>query len=913
MRPGLDSQAIVARFEAERQTLARMDHPHIARVVDGGMTDDGRPFFVMELVDGKPVTAYSHEKKLPLSARLNVFISICQAVQHAHQKGIIHRDLKPSNVLVAEYDGKPIAKIIDFGIARAVDRRTTLQTEAGMLVGTPEYMSPEQADPTGQDIDTRSDVYSLGVIVFELLTGETPLAQRPPLTPVYEVLRLIREVDSPAPSQRIPNPPREPGITANDVRGELDWITLKCLEKDRDRRYQTAEALAEDVQRYLDQQPVMAGPPSRIYRLRKFIQRNRGAVLAASLLLAALAAGIAATTWAMFKARAAEQTAATERDIAQAVRAFFQDDLLAQTDAFRQQRDGFSPNPNLTLREALDRAAERIPGKFDRHPLVEAGIRQTIGDAYSDIGVSASAEPHLLKAREIYRDELGADHPRSIGALRSLAKLRHHQGRNDEAKDLYADALDACRQTHGPDDLVTLDVMNQLAQVQMNRSDLVDAAAILTEARARAEGSLGPDHDTARVSRGLEGLLHAWRGEWNEAEPLFREKYEYHRNVLGAKHLETLRAASGLGMVWLELARFAEAEQILDDAIKGLETLAGDKHLSTVQARTYRSRLLHRKGDQVRAEKALRHSVEETRTVLGPDHRVTLSAQFSLAVLFSDLRRINESTGLFRETLNAQRRVLGDSHFETLLTISSYAAVCANSGRLEEAEPLLLESLEGKRKLLGANHPNTLQNQITLANFHAVRGNMDRATTTIADALERCRTHLPKDAEQTTSALRGMGLFVEQQGDLVRAEGLFRELADRQRPAGSETRGPYNNALHFLAQVLIKQRKFAEAEPFLREAIDGLTPTQKNVWFAPRLKSLLGMSLLGQDRYADAEPYLLEGYEGLVTHRARLQHGMKVYLPDTQAQIVQLYEKWGKTEAASEWRGKSASETEVAR
>jgi serine/threonine protein kinase/tetratricopeptide (TPR) repeat protein len=304
IKAGMDSAPVVARFEAERQALALMDHPHIARVFDGGTTASGRPFFVMELVKGTPITKYCDEHRLSPRERLELFVPVCQALQHAHQKGIIHRDIKPSNVLVAPCDGKPMVKVIDFGVAKAAGQRLTertLVTVFGMVVGTLEYMSPEQAELTNPDIDTRSDVYSLGVLLYELLTGSTPLTkQRLKETPLPELLRLIREEEPPRPSTRLSTTAAAPSVAANRgldpkrlsalVRGELDWIVMKALEKDRNRRYESASAFAADVQRYLDDEPVLACPPSAWYRLRKFVRRHKTALTVAGLILFVVAA-----------------------------------------------------------------------------------------------------------------------------------------------------------------------------------------------------------------------------------------------------------------------------------------------------------------------------------------------------------------------------------------------------------------------------------------------------------------------------------------------------------------------------------------------------------------------------------------------------------------------------------------------
>ncbi len=328
LRPGMDSAPILARFEAERQALAVMNHPNIARVLDGGVTEAGAPFFVMELVRGAAVTRYCHERRLALRERLGLFVGVCLAVQHAHQKGVIHRDLKPSNVLVVEYDGRPVPKVIDFGIAKATGVRLTEQTvvtQFGSVVGTLEYMSPEQAGTGQLDIDTRSDIYSLGVLLYELLTGTTPLyPQQREEASLLDLLCAIREEEPPRPSTRLStteelaviaaNRGVEPKKLAGLVQGDLDWIVMKCLEKDRTRRYETANALARDLERYLNEEPVEACPPSAGYRLRKFARKNRKLLLGATAFVLVLAAAAVVSAWQAVLARAAEQRALDARD-----------------------------------------------------------------------------------------------------------------------------------------------------------------------------------------------------------------------------------------------------------------------------------------------------------------------------------------------------------------------------------------------------------------------------------------------------------------------------------------------------------------------------------------------------------------------------------------------------------------------
>src|SRR5690242_19468651 len=324
IKPGMDSRQVIARFEAERQALALMDHVNIARVLDAGATDSGRPYFVMELVHGVPITTYCDDNRLTPRERLELFVPVCQAIQHAHQKGIIHRDIKPSNVLVTLYDGKPVPKVIDFGVAKATEQRLTertLFTQYGTMVGTLEYMSPEQAELNQLDVDTRSDIYSLGVLLYELLTGSTPLSHKRLKEAAYaEILRMIKEEEPPKPSTRLSDSGEalaslsaqrkmEPAKLTKLVKGELDWIVLKTLEKDRNRRYETASALAADVQRYLRDEQVLACPPSAWYRLRKFARRNRGPVAAGLALAALLVLRIVGTSIGLAWASQADRSA----------------------------------------------------------------------------------------------------------------------------------------------------------------------------------------------------------------------------------------------------------------------------------------------------------------------------------------------------------------------------------------------------------------------------------------------------------------------------------------------------------------------------------------------------------------------------------------------------------------------------
>jgi serine/threonine protein kinase/tetratricopeptide (TPR) repeat protein len=549
LKPGMDTRQVVARFEAERQALALMDHPNIARIFDGGETALGRPYFVMELVKGIPITDYCDQSQLTTRERLELFMHVCQAVQHAHQKGIIHRDLKPSNVLVTMHDGTPVVKVIDFGIAKATGQQLTektLFTNFAQLVGTPLYMSPEQAALSGLDVDTRSDIYSLGVLLYELLTGTTPFDKERFRTAGYdEIRRIIREDEPPRPSKRLSKSKRCQPLTpaqrhmdsaklAKLVRGELDWVVMKCLEKDRNRRYDTAADLAADIQRYLRHEPVLACTARPSYVLRKFVRRHRGLVAAVAVVLVVLLGGITATTIAYLQAEAAKRAEATQRieveqasAEARATADFLTYDLLAL------DPDAEAGRPNVTILEALDAAAPKIDRRLAGQPRVEAAVRNVIGATYRFHGQYEKAWPHLERAVGLRRSLLGPDHPATLATSHHLANVLHRQGKLAEADALCTTVLESRRK-----------------QLPAGHVDIASSLA-------------------------LAGLILTEKGEATRAEPLLRESLDSFRTALAENHWRTANARSLLGVCLSAQSRFAEAEPLLLASYQGLRNAHG--------------------------------------------------------------------------------------------------------------------------------------------------------------------------------------------------------------------------------------------------------------------------------------------------------------------------------------------------
>jgi tetratricopeptide (TPR) repeat protein len=530
---GMDTKEVIARFEAERQALALMDHPHIAKVFDAGTTDSGRPYFVMEMVRGISITDYCDQQKLPTRERLELFLQVCNAVQHAHQKGIIHRDLKPSNIMVTLHDGRHIAVVIDFGIAKATSQQLTektLFTRYAQMIDTPEYMSPEQAEMSRMDVDTRTDIYSLGVLLYELLTGTTPLASDTLRAAGYaEIQRLIRESQPPKPSTRLSSLGETLSSTAlcrqttpenlrKTLKGDLDWIVMKSLDKDRTRRYETAHALAEDIERHLRDEPVLAGPPSTVERCRKFVRRHRAMVGGAAVVLLVLLLGIIGMAVFAFKADRA-------RDEATAFVRFLEEDIFGTLDPWQAQ--------NVGVEELLDAAHEKIEaGAYRDEPLVEANARKWIGTAYFRLGQFQRADHHLHLAMESFKKLHGEYDPETLKTEIELSYLYFLWLRPDEAEPIIVKTLEGCRQTFGDRHAVTLKAMHILGNVYM------------------------------------------FMGR-QEAESLLTESWEIARQELGGRHEDTLLYTCCLGLFRFNQGRLEEAEELLTDALSDPQSRIG--------------------------------------------------------------------------------------------------------------------------------------------------------------------------------------------------------------------------------------------------------------------------------------------------------------------------------------------------
>jgi eukaryotic-like serine/threonine-protein kinase len=725
LRTGFYSTSTLQRFLAERQSVAIMNHPAIAKVFDAGATPEGQPYFVMEYVPGTSITAYCNQKHLKIRERLQLFIKVCEGVQHAHQKAIIHRDLKPDNILVVEIDGQATPRIIDFGIAKNIAPQPegeTIFTRVGAYVGTPGYMSPEQADPSLGDVDTRTDVYSLGVVLYSLLTDSLPFDPgKWDRKAMNEVMRQLREDDPEPPSSKISSHPETQKIVSESrntpapqlvtqLKGDLDWITMKALEKDRARRYGTPSDFAADIERYLQNQPVQARPASTGYRLRKYVARHRVAVSVCAAFLILL---VAFAINEAFQLRRITR----ERDRADRIAQFM-------TSMFKVSDPSEARGNSITAREILDKSSTEIDKSLETDPELRARMMYLMGTVYQGLGLYSKAQSLLEEALEIDRRALGPDSEHTTGAMTSLAAVLALQGRH------------------------------------------ADAEKLARESVVHAQHSFGMRNaNTLKSMHNLEVIL-STEGRYPEAEAMAREVLDNAKPFLGPENPDTIVYTASLAAMENSLGRYPEAEHLFGDVIAVQKKTLGPDHPSTIHSMNNLAMTLSESGKPADAEKIAREVLETERRVLGPEHPETLSATANLANYVSDQGRYAEAAKLQREILETERRVFGPDHPETLRTMDNLANTLSELGQFAEAEQLEKENLERLQRLYGTHDLSTASSAYNLACIYAREGRREEALASLRQSVNiGLQVH--------------MGLVVAQDEDLksLRGDPRFDALA----------------------------------------------------------------------------------------------------------------------------------------
>jgi serine/threonine protein kinase len=828
---GMDSRQVVARFESERQALALMNHPNVAKVYDAGLSEDGRSFFVMELVSGVPITDYCDRHRLAIRERVELFLQACDALQHAHQKGIIHRDIKPSNVLVAFEDEVPRVKVIDFGVAKATGPKLTeltMHTQLGVVIGTPEYMSPEQAGVTALDVDTRADIYSLGVLLYELLVGALPFESRE-LRAVadLEMLRIIREVDPPRPTTRVASL----GDAAQEIarrrrtdlpslsrqlRGELEWITLRAMEKDPARRYPSASELAADTRRYLAGEAVLARPQTAIYRLRKFVRRNRGFVAAAAAVILSLTAGLVVSTVLYFEAVGAGDTARVEADKARAINDFLQT-MLGSAAPGQQGR-------NAKLVDVLAAGAAKVDTSFANQPDVRVALHETIGGVYSALAMFPEAEAHTRQVIEHHEHAFGDGDARTIEARVALGGLLFEAHRYDEAIASYQQAFSDADRHLGRRHPTTINAMHLLGNVYNLVGRQTESEPLLTESLALSVEVRGQDEPRTLNNRMSLGYLYHHEHRWDESAANYRQVLAANRRLRQPGDWMTVRSAEELSRALLNMGRLDEAEQTLRGVVDAATRAMGEAHLETLYVTGATADLELASGHFEKAEALVRHEVEVFRRTDQGGSGLPVALRFFTMILAEEGK--DEGIAAGREAVESSRRAFAAPHFLIARALRADAVALYRAKTLADfpaSERRFEEALDMYRSLFGQDHTTVGETLLAWGRMEHARGRHDLAETKYREALgvfERLKRDTPYTLGEIRAELGGCLVDLGRDAD---AEPFLVAGYETLRDKRGDADGRVVAALRRLAALYDKTGRGAKAEELRRRVPANVT------------------------------------------------------------------------------------------
>ncbi len=784
---GMDTRQVLARLEAERQALAVMDHPNIASFYDGGATDSGRPYFVMELVQGVPITEYCDTQRLNTEERLRLFIDVCNAVQHAHQKGVVHRDLKPSNVLVMVRESRPVVKIIDFGIAKALGHdltERTLVTRVGQIVGTPEYMSPEQAEMSGLDVDTRTDIYSLGVMLYELLVGALPFdfAARAD----QAIRNAIRETEVPRPSTKFTSLGDTQDTIARyrrtnaqalkrELRSDLDWIILKAMEKDRTRRYESASTLALELERHLRNEPVLAHAPSTAYRVGKFVRRHRAGVVFAGVIAGLLAVSAVGMTFQAARIARERDRAEQEAAKAEAVNDFLQT-MLASANPWVGTRE-------VKVVDVVDRAESEIGTTFAEQPEIEAAVRMTLGRTYRGLGLVEEAEAQVRRALEVRGSMTPEDDLAYAESLNELGVIAQYKGDFAASDSLFSQALGVQERLLGPEAPEAAETMNNLGTTRTFLGDYESADSLLRTALELRRGLLGErDQEVAKTESNLATLL-VNKGEYAEAEGLFRRALSTDRELLG-DHPDVSALMNNLAITLQRMDSLDEVEPLLRESLAMQERMLGGDHLEVARSQNNLAVFLWSMGAHAEADSLLREALEINRAALGDENPEVSSNLLNLGLIMRDQGRYREGEEMIRESIAIDRRILGNDHQDVARSLNNLGGLLMAANRYPEAEAAFREAEEIQARNFGADSWQAATAQSLLGDCLIRLGRLREAEPIVVHSYEIIRAEFGDEHGRTRAALGRVIRVYEGLGDQEKAaeyRGLLRGSGDPTR------------------------------------------------------------------------------------------------------------------------------------
>jgi serine/threonine protein kinase/tetratricopeptide (TPR) repeat protein len=776
IRLGMDTESVVRRFETERQTLALMEHPAIAKVYDAGSTDQGRPFFAMEFVEGVPITVYCDTHRLSVKDRLGLFADVCRGAQHAHQKGIIHRDLKPANILVTENEGRPLPKIIDFGIAKATEHRLTEEsvfTELGQWIGTPEYMSPEQATISNQDIDTRTDVYSLGAVLYELLVGAQPLSRRELRSAGFEEMRRrIREEEPLRPSTRVRTSNATETMIASDrqtssnelvrtLEGDLDWITMTALEKDRERRYGSPLDMLADIDRHLHDEAVLARPPSGLYRARKFIRRHRTGVLATAFSVVALIVGLALATVGFVRAKKSERMAIEQAESAQRVSGVLES-------IFNTMNPGSQAGQFISPQEILQHGSRTISDSLRDQPVVRARLMSTMGNVATNLGYFEMADTFLAHALAAQRQALGNDHPDVARTLFTMGWQAYWLGDYDRSLAHFSEASSILEEA--PADRLGLNATTAMGLLMSLNGDEDGAREVLDQVLKISRSSFGPNDTLVSDVLLFSGNLHFNAGDREVAGREWEEAVSIRRAAYGPDHQQYAFAITNLARYLRASKRLDESAELLSRAIEIFERTYGPDHPALAHTLAARGSTLRAMEDFDDSVVHFQRAVAIIEEQFDPDHPDLSWIKRGLTRTYLRNDDFEAAVTTAREALRTSRTVWGETHLETARNLSLLGFAEYRLERYPDAREAFQASLEIRRESLDPSHPGVAITWYNLACLSALEGDTEQALGELRRALDAGFSNPVIFDDPDLRSLRGLTEFEEMVGEARRRQ-----------------------------------------------------------------------------------------------------------------------------------------------
>ncbi len=961
IRRGMASPDVLRRFRREAQTLARLEHPHVARFLDAGTTDDGLPYLVMEYVPGQALDRFCDERRLKVRERLALFRKVCAAVHYAHQNLIVHRDLKPGNVLVTD-DGLP--KLLDFGIAKLLDPEELAEfgdpTTTAHRVMTPQYASPEQI--RGEPTTTASDVYSLGVMLYELVTGHRPYEVK--AKPRNELERLICEVEPATPSaaiSRIIEIAQPDGTTRRitpdtvaDQRddrpdrlrrrlaGDIDTIIMTALHKDPSRRYASVEQLSEDLRRHLEGLPVQARPDTWSYRTAKFIRRNKVTVSAGVLVLLSLTGGIIGTAIGLRRAEEARAEALAEAEnalvamqTAERINDFLQV-MLAAADPYKEGKD-------VTVRQVLDLAAGRIADELADEPLVRAAVQHTIGATYASLALYDAAEPHLQAALQIRRDELGTqhaeiwptlyelgqcrlgqgdydsadqrlrealticsahfgeDHPDVARLQAKMAFVAYQRGHYDESRDLYEKALELTRRSHGEDHPYVASCLSQLASVHRATGSLHNAEQLCREALSMRRKHLGPRHLDVALDLSLLGGLLRTKGDLAAAETMYREALEIRRKHLDDRDPRVAEAIDNLGVLLRQRGDLTTAEVLYREALDIRIASLGREHPAVADNLNNLALVLHKKGDYESSESLFREALRIGRATYGDAHPHVANCTNNFAVLLKDLGRYDEAENMYRRALAAWRAAVGEEHLQVATCLHNLGRLLYRKGDVASAKGMLYQAVEIRKRKLSESHVAVGYALSALGTVLLGEGEFKEAKAVWSECLSIVRQNRPEGHLDIAAVQADLARALFGLGDYSAAAAEMRPAVDVTLRELGQNHPSTVNRQYVLGKALMEMGILEEAEELLRTSVQMRRQhVAKDDWVLAVSEGMLGRCLMLLERYATAEPLVITGYPIIASALGEDDKRTHAALQ----RIIDLYEAWSQPEEAAKWRAK---------